>query len=184
MARRNVHPTWRYLDVEKRDIVLEYRYHLRNGLSIHQAVIKTKEFYRENYPNGRCPCRETVLTIDRNFKDTGSVANKKPTGRPKTAQTPANIEKIKEKMEANHKLSTRRLARQMPISRTSCRRILKKAGYKKSLATKTQKLKPSDFPKRLSFCQEMLRRFADPLLFGKAVYYKIMRSTNKQSLPM
>ena len=64
------------------------------------------------------------------IKGTGSIDLLKPSGRPPTIRTKANIQKAKLRLAQTKRASTRKLASEMCISRTSTQRILRKdLGY-------------------------------------------------------
>jgi transposase len=64
------------------------------------------------------------LTIKR-WRETGSIADRPRTGRPRTVRTPERIKAVKARIRRNPRRSSRRLASQMGVSERSIRRILK-----------------------------------------------------------
>jgi transposase len=45
--------------------------------------------------HGRVPSEHVIKTWIKNFEETGSALKKKPTGRPRSARTPQNIEAVR-----------------------------------------------------------------------------------------
>ncbi|CAG7722826.1 unnamed protein product [Allacma fusca] len=177
----------RYSTEAKRRMIEEYRYFRRDGLNIRQAVLRTQEFYRANFGTDRCPTRWTILNLNTKWVDGGSILNKKPPGRNRTAQTAPNLRKIESKVRRNRKISTRNLAAVMPISRSSCMRILKKEGYGPKRATPVQKLTPADCIRRVAFCREMIERIAEDddflpnILFTDEKVFQLNGATNSRN---
>jgi inhibitor of nuclear factor kappa-B kinase subunit alpha len=70
----------------------------------------------------------SLQTIERwckSIRDTGCINLSRSPGRPKTIRTKAAIRKIKSRVERRKSVSSRKIARELGISRTSVRRILK-----------------------------------------------------------
>ncbi len=70
----------------------------------------------------------SLPTIERwckSIRDTGSINLSSSSGRPRTIRTKAAIRKVKNRCERGKRVSSRKLARDLNISRTSVRRILK-----------------------------------------------------------
>ena len=59
------------------------------------------------------------------IRRTGSIDLSKPTGRSRFVRTKATIQKITKHNDGNKRVSARRIARELGISATSVRRILK-----------------------------------------------------------
>ena len=59
------------------------------------------------------------------IRDTGSIELNAPPGRPRTIRTRESIQKVKTRLNIKKPVSTRKLSRELNISRTSVRRILK-----------------------------------------------------------
>ncbi|CAM2721683.1 unnamed protein product [Rotaria socialis] len=70
----------------------------------------------------------SLQTIERwckSIRDTGCINLSTSPGRPRTIRTKAAIRKIKNRVERRRSVSSRKIARELGISRTSIRRILK-----------------------------------------------------------
>jgi transposase len=94
-----------------------------------QTAVKNK------YENGDGPAKiyrdlggvvslTTIKSWIQRINKTGSIHLSHPPGRPRTARTKANISKVKHRLSQKKRVSTRLLAADMSISRTSVRRIL------------------------------------------------------------
>ena len=64
------------------------------------------------------------LTIKR-WRETGSIADRPRTGRPRTVRTPERIKAVRARIRRNPRRSQRKLASQMGVSRSSIQMILK-----------------------------------------------------------
>ena len=101
--------------------------------------MKSKDFQNlvlSKYQNGDGPTKifrdlnssVSLRTIERWCKavrDTGSINLSSPPGRQRIIRTKGNIQKIKHRLERRKSVSSRKTARQLGISRTSVRRILR-----------------------------------------------------------
>ena len=93
----------------------------------------------------------SLITIKRWCKmicESGAIQLSTSSGRPRTIRTKQSIQKVKQRLTRKKKISTRKLALELDISRTSVRRILKDdlhlRSYKKvvePLLTNEQKAK-------------------------------------------
>ncbi|CAG7823309.1 unnamed protein product [Allacma fusca] len=178
----------RYSTEAKRRMVEEFRYFKRDGLNIRQAVLSTQAWYRDNYGPERCPSRWTLVNLDTKWVEGGSILNKRPPGRTRTAQTPGNLRKIVSKVRRNRKISTRNLAAAMPISRSSCMRMMKKEGYgpKRAIPVHAE-LTPAERIRRVAFCREMIDRIAGDaeflphILFTDEKVFQLHGATNSRN---
>ena len=80
-------------------------------------------------------------------------------GRPRSAVTEEVIEKVREKLEENSKLSIRVGALELGMSNISYWRAVEEAGLRSFRPTKVQQLSEDDFVKRQEFCETMLALF-------------------------
>jgi hypothetical protein len=94
------------------------------------------------------PSKSTVSRTISRFKATGSVMNKKPPGRPKTATSVDKAEEVRLAVLANPKTSVSRLALELGMSRSSAFRNLKSLDLKAYHPTIVQELLPEDYEKR------------------------------------
>lgn len=101
--------------------------------------MKSKDFQNlvlSKYQNGDGPTKifrdlngfVGLRTIERwckTIRDTGSINLSSPPGRQRTIRTKGAIQKVKHRLERRKTVSSRKTARELSISRTSVRRILK-----------------------------------------------------------
>ena len=94
------------------------------------------------------------------IKGTGSIDLLKLPGRPPTIRTKANIQKAKLRLAQKKRASTRKLAAEMCISRTSTQRILRKdLGYFPYKKIKQPKLTDLQKKKRVKFANWVLNHY-------------------------
>lgn len=92
-----------------------------------KSIITTQrrfqKFYRTN-----APTRKTILRLCQKFIKKGRVENqnKGQSGRKRSKRTPEIIEKVRQKITADPRKSTRRLAQEVRVSQTTLENILKK----------------------------------------------------------
>lgn len=87
-----------------------------------QSIVETQRAYR---PHANCPSRWAIRRLIQHFRAQGSVTNLPRTGRPRTIQIAATIERVKDSVAEDATTSTRRRSSQLRLSRTSLQRILK-----------------------------------------------------------
>ena len=64
----------------------------------------------------RVPSKQAIKTWIKNFEETGSALKKKPTGRPRSARTPQNIEAVGVSVLRSTRRSVRKLAAVVRLS--------------------------------------------------------------------
>ncbi|KAL4716303.1 hypothetical protein ACJJTC_014783 [Scirpophaga incertulas] len=80
------------------------------------SVVAVQRQFRRRFnvgPRGKVPTRNTILLWVDNFRATSLALKRKSTGRPRSARTPENVERVREAVEA----SPRRPARKQAIKR-------------------------------------------------------------------
>ena len=122
------------------------------------------------------------------FEETGSVHNKPPSGRPKTARSAENIAAVLESNANDPSTSTPRGSQELGIAQTSLWRILHKDlhlhAYKIQL---TQELKERDHLQCRNFVNWMLeQRATDPqfshkIIFSDEAHFTLNGNVNKQN---
>lgn len=125
-----------------------------------ESVVTVQRLFRQRFNvarDGPIPDRRSIQRWVTAFRTTGSVLNIKPTGRPRTAVTPGNVESVRASVLQSPRRSTRRRAATLGLSRRSLQRILhselKFHPYKIMI---TQKLYERDYEQRRRFCERML----------------------------
>lgn len=125
-----------------------------------------------------------------NFLTSGNLAKKKPGNGPATVATAAaNVEKAKKAVDENPNISVRDLAQHLRTSYGSAQKILKiklsMHAYKVKIC---QKLQPTDFERRMQFCEWFLEKLdADNEFIGKLImsdeaHFNLSGCVNRQNL--
>lgn len=134
------------------------------------------------------PSKRTLFRYQQKLKTDGfSVADKKRSGRPRTAQTEANSLIVCQQVIEHSKTSTCRLEAELEISRFSIRRILKDNNFKPFTQRKVYQLLPLDNQDRLDFCSELFRRydndnsFFDNILWSDEAIFKLAGFENRHN---
>lgn len=136
--------------------------------------------------------KSTVHKTIKRFVETGSHKDRPRSGRPRTANTPANRRSIREKVKRNPKRSMRRMAQEIGISDVRVHHIVKEElhlkPYKRQvvhgLGVDEEKKKKNE-EKRKSRCQALLRRFQNgthrQIVFSDEKLFVIEEQFNKQN---
>ena len=120
------------------------------------------------------------------IRETGSIELKCPSGGPRSVRTNANIQKIRSRLKRKKRISSRKLANELNISRTSVQRILQKElnlqAYKhrvEPLLTNGQKVKRIKFANRIRnhFRKEQTLK----LLFSDEKFFDLNGMYNAQN---
>lgn len=121
------------------------------------SVQKTAEIFNGRYPERAAPLSaSTVSKIWNKFQQTGSVHDRKKSGRPATSVSEDNSIDIMAQVQLNPHSTTRSLARDAGISKGSVSAIMKKIRFHPYKMVILHKLKPEDYPKRVEFCTKYL----------------------------
>ena len=68
--------------------------------------------------------RKTIFNWCKMIRETGSISMTTSSGRPRTIRTKTMVQKIKSRLKRKKRVSSRKLAQELDISRTSVRRVL------------------------------------------------------------
>ena len=162
-----------------------------------KAVIK---HYRidKNYGSKRLlsefPDKDWTLgglnTLLKKIDETGSIARRKGSGRP-TEFTDEDIERVEELIQSQEgepgtHLTSREVAAETGISRTSVRRIVKNSlGLTAFKKIKGQKLSEADIQRRLAITKRLLRKMTvarvDKTFFTDEKLFKLQQKRNTQN---
>ena len=113
----------------------------------------------------------SVLRVNKQFDNTGSVTPRASPGRPLTARTDENRDMVLEQLNTNIPLSTRRMSLVTDISRTSLQRILHDLNAKPYIPRLIHQLSEDDFDRRIETCETLLQRFdEDPSLIHRILW--------------
>ena len=95
-------------------------------LSIENAssIVKTQQAFKVFYKTKKAPDKNTILDIDKNMEENGSVGRRVYSKRAKAVRTIENIKRINKKLEQMPHRSSRRLEKETGISRYTVKRIL------------------------------------------------------------
>lgn len=159
----------------------------KNNDSLEAAQREFRRFYNLGR-HGVVPSKHAIKGWINNFEETGSALKKKPTGRPRSARTPQNIDVVRESVLRSPRRSIRKQSAAVGMSRESVRRILrldlKFHPYKLQMV---QELKENDYQLRLGFCQEMITKinnddeFLNKLWMSDEAHFHLTGYVNKQN---
>lgn len=131
--------------------------------------------------------KSTVYHVVNRFKELGTSEDRPRSGRPRTARTKKVVNAVRERMRRNPKRSIRKLAKDMNVSNTSMRTIVRKdlrlSPYK---MRKRQFLTPLQKQKRLERAQILLRELktdtaAQEIIFSDEKLFTIEAQFNNQN---
>ena len=138
--------------------------------------------------HGQVPSKHAIKTWIKNSEETGSALKKKPTGRPRSARTPQNIEAVCVSVLRSPRRSVHKLAAAVRLSQECVRRIfhvdLKFHPYKLQIV---QELKENDHQLRIEFCQQIMtninkdNEFLDKLWISDEAYFHLTGYVNMQN---
>jgi transposase len=109
------------------------------------------------------PSKKCVLTMFNKWRETGSVLDKKKLC-PKRALTEQRLEDIRVRMEISPRKSSRRVAQECNISKSSVLRGLKALKFHPYKASLVQKLNPADPVALINFCRWTLQCVHDGII--------------------
>ncbi len=124
-----------------------------------KSYMKVQELFENEFPNRLKPNKSTIQRIVQHFRTAYSVASGYTTReRTPSIVTPAKICDVRDRVQANPSLSTRRLSSQTGISPRSVRRVLRKLKLHPYKVRIVQELQEPDYTKRVRYCR-WLRNF-------------------------
>ena len=149
-----------------------------------------KRLMRE-YP-GKGWKKTTINDLLLKFRQTGAIARKAGSGRPKTTRTQQNIDVVEDLIQSQEDnphshSSPREIERSTGISRPSVRRIVKKDLHKNVFKRqRVHRLRVTQKAKRLQRAQQLLDRFDTPqkvnrVFFGDEKIFSAMAPVNTQN---
>ena len=120
---------------------------------------KTAEIFNDQHPDRASPLSlTTVCKIFKKFIETGSVVDKKSTGRPHSAINEANQQAVLDRVQVDPHVTTRAMARGMGISAGSVVGILKNLKFHPYKNQILHKMKPADYSNRICFHDNILSK--------------------------
>lgn len=103
--------------------------------------------FADSFPGRPVPAKRNIQDLVKKWRATGSVGNATKNRQP-LIRTPALVADIQQILAVSPSKSTRKLAQQARISRTTCRRVLKDLRMKPHRVKGARKLKESDKTKQ------------------------------------
>lgn len=165
---------------ERAEIVTMY---LENG----RSIVLAQRAYRRKYRGRKVPSDNTIRNVTKNFEESGSVANHQRVSVRKRRSNEI-VETVKQSVLRSPNLSYRHRAQQLNIKGTTLRRILKEDlhmfPYKVQI---TQRLLPTDEPRRLEYGKSVVRmaqvdsEFWNQILFTDEAHFHLSGGVNKQN---
>jgi len=136
------------------------KYDLEKRVFLNEKFIKTQNIalvqssFKAKYRSKQAPSRSTILNINKNYINTGSVGRKQIIAKKRTVRTDDLIKSIKNLFLEDRKLSLRKAANLMPASISTIRIVARKdLKFRPFKFTKTFKLYPQDYAKRVNFAK-------------------------------
>src|SRR5215467_5317971 len=151
----------------------------------HQDVAN---LFNDTYPNRDPISKVTVYRTVSRFERTGSVADERRSGRPKTATNDDAALEVLQSVIENHHKPPSKIAQECNISQRTVVRILKKHNYHPYKMRLVQELSEDDFDRRIEFCEEMMRRYDENhqffnwICFSDEATFELNGSVNRQNL--
>lgn len=119
----------------------------------HGNVSRTVTLFAREFPNRPRPSRQTIIRVKNRFDETGNVAEKKRSGRRRTATNEERQIDILASVQVQPRLSLRQRAMESATSATSIYRIFKKNKINCYRSRFVQTLFDSDPQRRIDFCR-------------------------------
>ena len=151
------------------------------------SIIQTQRAYRRHFNVRDALSKNAIKGMVKRFEDQGAVSDLPRSGRPKAVCTDENKERIRENVEENPTISTRKQSLELGISRTSLKRVMKSLNFYPYKVQLIQEWKPQDFqPKlqnaiRLRELAENAPNFFDKLIMSDEAHFPLNGFVNKQN---
>jgi hypothetical protein len=140
-----------YTFAEMADI--HFFYSRANG-NAHEA----RRLYQVTFPNRRLPCSRTFSRIAQRLRERGAFILVIEGGRPRTARTVQQKQRILARVAANPGTCTRKISSAEGVHRSTVWRILHEDRLYPYHLHRVQGLKPEDLSRRVTFCQWCLEQ--------------------------
>jgi transposase len=129
------------------------------------------DLFQAAHPNRPMPSQSAVSKLVKKFKDTGSVADKRKSGRRRTATGDKSCSKTIATVGVCGRTSVRDLAKRLRISRSTVHRILTRHKFKPYKLQFHQILEKGDHDRRSEFCEQFHELLsADPDLIFRICF--------------
>lgn len=140
------------------DMILIYGECQKNGR-------RSQNLYRERYPNRETPSFRTFQKVEAKLRSGFFPSGKQQTPRRNTVQTEENIIHILAYIQVYPHVSTRFLAQELDIGKSTVQRVLRNHTYHPYKIHLVQGLKPQDPEKRLNFIAEISLKLEEDNFF-------------------
>lgn len=133
---------------------------------------EARRLYQEYFPNRQIPCEKLFINLHQRLRENGTFRpNMNDTGRSRTTRTPQAEERVLECVAANPGISTRRIALQEGIPKSTTWEILHEQLLYPYHIQRVQALKPQDLLPRAQFCEWMQRKCHQDRFFLNKVLF-------------
>lgn len=154
-----------YTNAEYTDMLLVFGYCQGNG----RECVRV---YSERFPNRRIPSHATFAAVERRLRETGRFApNTTDYGRQRFVRLPEVEEEILERVGEDPEVSTRRVGREIGVSKDVVHRVLKDQLLYPYHKMPVQDLSQRDPEMRLDFCRFVNRQREGDLNFGNNILF-------------
>lgn len=167
---------------EQRAAIVEF--YFVNG----RSIVKAQTEFSRKFAIRIVPTKAAIYRWINAFRETGSVADANRSGRPRSARTTQNLQRLRMLMTSDRYLSTRHASQIIGCSQTTAYRMLTQDlslhAYKIQLV---QALQPQDYESRLNFARRFLTLLqADPSVLGNMVmsdeaHFHLCGAVNRQN---
>lgn len=169
-------------DVQKRVKIIEFFY------SSGRSIITTQRNYRRHFNVRTAPSDNMIRNLVSRFEEHGRVSDLPGRGRGRSVRNEAVVEAVRQSVNEDPSVSTRRRSAQLGMSRTSLQRILKRDlkmfPYKIQMV---QQLLPQDHQARLQYAirfSQIAREndnFLNNLIMSDEAHFHLNGYVNKQN---
>lgn len=154
-----------YTNAEYTDMLLVFGFCQGNG----RECVRV---YSERFPNRRVPSHPTFAAVERRLRETGRFDHETANnGRQCFVRVPEVEEEILRRVEEDPELSTRRVSREIGVSKDVVNRVIREQLLYPFHKMSVQDLLPQDPQRRLGFCQFINRQRERELDFGKNILF-------------
>lgn len=153
------------------EYTIQEKVHLVSYSIAHENTEEARRLFTEKF-NKAAPVRSLIKYWQLKLLETGSLVKDRPrSGRPLEAATQENKENVVAAISNNPSTSTRIVAAEVGISKSSVGRILKAEHYHPYKPLYCQMLYDGDADRRLEFAQNILARFNHDPAFLRKIHF-------------
>ncbi|KAA6400793.1 MAG: putative Histone-lysine N-methyltransferase SETMAR [Streblomastix strix] len=152
---------------------------MQTGHTTKERIKAVKLFYKygsakkvlENWKRSKKPDRRFNTYTVKKFERTGSVLDKKGTGRKKSATKQENVQRVENIFDEKSTSPVRDVAREAGLSLTSAERIKLSLHMHSYRLQRRQELQPVDFTTRKAACQALIDKAIEIKDFSNKIYW-------------